>query len=70
MPEKFALNIFEGAVTFRLYGEEEGAVEGKAKGACQRRLHGGGVSPLAELSPLPLLPLLSCPNGQGSMRGL
>lgn len=35
------MNIPEGAVHFRLSGEEERAVEEKAKGACQRRLHAG-----------------------------
>lgn len=40
--ERFALNIPEGAVTFRLRGEEERTVQGKAKSgmpekATQRR---------------------------------
>lgn len=33
LPETFALNIPEGAGTFRLYGEAERAVEGKAHGS-------------------------------------
>ena len=45
LPERFALNIPEGTITFRLYGEEERAVEGKEKGACQRsHTQVGGVS--------------------------
>lgn len=33
LPETFVLNIPEGAGTFRLYGEAERAVEGKAQGS-------------------------------------
>lgn len=33
LPETFALNIPEGAGTFRFYGEAERAAEGKAQGS-------------------------------------
>lgn len=36
LSKNVAPNIFEGAVTFQPHGEEERAVEGKAKEACQR----------------------------------
>lgn len=55
LPEKFALNIFEDAVTFRLYGEGERVVDEKAKWVCQTRLHRGRVSPLSRPKP-PILP--------------
>lgn len=55
LPENFALNIFEDAVTFRLYGEGERVVDEKAKGVCQTRLHRGRVSPLSRPKP-PILP--------------
>lgn len=38
LPGRFALNLPEGAVTFRCYREEERTVEGKAKGTDKRRL--------------------------------